>query len=310
MASQALAAARRYARIAPASAHALHMPSHIFTRLGLWDDDIQSNLASKSAAEKQHGAADRLHAMDFLEYAYLQLGDYKQAKAVETEALRVEQREFSKDMEDYFFYVQVHFPALYLLETEDWKAAYQLETPANAAPDFEAVIDWAKAIAAGHLRDVNAASEAVSHYDRALDAVRKSSYAHVAEQMTTSRDEAHAWLAFAQGKHSEATGLLSSVADKQDRTGKGEVEIPAREMLAGMLLEMNRPEDALKQYDLSLKTDPDRFRGLSGAAHAAELAHQQDRAKGYYEAVLKGREQSHNSELERARAVNAASQHR
>jgi hypothetical protein len=144
MASAALASARRYARIAPASAHALHMPAHIFARLGLWDDDVRSNLASKSAAEKQHGAADRLHAMDFLEYAYLQLGDYNQAKVVETEALRVEQREFSKDMEDYFFYVQVHFPALYVLETEDWKAAYKLETPANAAPDFEAVVDWAK----------------------------------------------------------------------------------------------------------------------------------------------------------------------
>ena len=302
MASQALASARRYARIAPASAHALHMPSHIFARLGFWDDDVRSNLACKAAAETQHGAVDRLHAMDFLEYAYLQLGDYGQAKAVETEALRVEQHEFSKDMEDYFFYVQVHFPALYVLETEDWKAAYKLKIPANAAPDFEAVIDWAKAVAAGHLRDVNAASEAVANYDRALDAVRKSSYAHVAEQMATSRDEAHAWLAFAQGKLSEAIALLSSVADEQDRIGKGEVEIPAREMLAGMLLEMNRPDDALKQYDLSLKTNPNRFRSLSGAGHAAELARRPDRARANYESLLKGRQRSHNSELERARA--------
>ena len=305
MAKQALPAAKSYAQIAPASAHAVHMPSHIFARLGLWQDDVRSNLASKAIAEQQHAAADRLHAMDFLEYACLQLGDLDRAKAIETEALSVKKQDFSKDMQDYFFYVQVHFPSLNLLETKNWNAAYSLTVPADYAPDFQAGIYWAKAIAAAHLHDIGATKDAVNNYDLALDAVRKTSYAYVAEQMTSSRDEAHAFLAFVQGNVEEATRLLSSVADKQDREGKGEVEIPAREMLADMLLALNHPEDALAQYELSLKADPNRFNSLCGAAHAAELAHEPEKAEAYYEDLLAGRENgpsSHHPELVHARA--------
>ncbi len=302
MAREALPAAKRYARIAPASAHALHMPAHIFARLGDWQDDIQSNLASVAAAEQQHATADRLHAMDFLEYAYLQLGDIDRAKAVESGALRVKQLDFSKDMQDYYFYVKVNFPSLLMLETKAWKDIYQLTLPPAAAPDFQAGIDWAKAIAAGHLRDRAAAEQAVHNYDSALEAVRKSTYAYVADQMTTSRDEAHAWMAFTQGNTTESTRLLSSVAEKQDRTGKGEVEIPAREMLADMLLELNRPADALAQYETSLKTDPNRFNSLCGAAHAAELAQQPEKARAYYQALLSGREGIRHPELARAGA--------
>ncbi|MGA8025988.1 MAG: hypothetical protein WB992_02510, partial [Bryobacteraceae bacterium] len=305
MAQEGLPAARRYAQIAPASAHAVHMPSHIFARLGLWQDDVQSNLASKAIAEQQNAQPDRLHAMQFLEYAYLQLGERDQAKAVETEALATKKQDFGKDREGFYFYVQVSLPALYVMETKAWKDAYSLTIPEGAGPDYQAKVCWARAIAASRLHDAVGAGEAVKKYDSALEAVRKSSYAYVAEQMTTDRDEAHAWLDFAQGKTAEATQLLESVADKQDETGKREVEIPAREMLADMLLELNRPQDALRQYALSLKVDPNRFNSLSGAAHAAELAHEPEAARSYYQQLLAGREDgpgSQNAELVGARA--------
>ena len=286
MAKQGLAAARRYAQIAPASPHALHMPSHIFARLGLWQDDIQSNLASKAAAEKQSQTPSRLHAMDFLDYAYLQTGQDEKARAVEKEALSVRKQDFEAEMTPFFYHVQVHFPALLTLETRAWKDAEALQPPADAAPDFQAVTYWAQAVAAGHLKNLSEAQSAVEKYDAALEAVKKSTYAYVADEMATSHDEAHAWLALAQGNGPEGVRLLTHVAEEQDKVGKGEVELPAREMLADMLLQLNRPEEALAQYTLSLKTDPNRFNSLYGAARAAELCHQLDVAKSYYMLLL------------------------
>ncbi len=301
MAKEGLPAARRYAEIAPASAHALHMPSHIFARLGMWQDDIQSNLLSKAAAEKQASTHDRAHAMDFLEYAYLQTGQTGSAKAIEEEALRIRQQEFSKDMEDYFYYVQWHFPALFNLETHDWKAAAALTPTPNAAPDFQAGTLWANAVAAGHLHDFGTARTAVEKYDQALEAVKKSSYAYVAEGMASSRDEAHAWLEFAEGKDAEASNLLREAANRQDKTGKGEVELPAREMLADMLLEMHRPEEALAEYQRSLNTDPNRFNALSGAARAAKAAQKPELARTYYRRLLSNCPVGDRPELQVAR---------
>lgn len=208
-------------------------------------------------------------------------------------------------MQPYFFYVQVHFPSLYAIETKNWKQAYSLAAPKDAGPDFQAVVYWARAIAAARLHDVNAAAAAVRNYDSALDAVRKTSYASVADQMASGRDEAHAWLEFAQGKSAEATRLLRSVAGRQDRTGKGEVEIPAREMLADMLLMLNRPKGAFAEYALSLKTDPNRLNSLYGAGRAAELARQPAEARKYYSELLASRQQGlafHNPELLHAKA--------
>jgi tetratricopeptide (TPR) repeat protein len=302
MAKDGLAAARRYAQIAPASPHALHMPSHIFTRLGMWQDDIQSNLASKAAAKKQASTHARAHAMDFLEYAYLQTGQTGRAKAIEEEALRIQKQEFSEGMEDYFYYVQVHFPTLFNLETRDWKTAEALTPMANAAPDFQAVTLWANTVAAGHLHDVAAARIAVEKYDQALEAVKKSSYAYVAEDMSNSRDEAHAWLQFAEGEDVKAVNLLRETAERQDKTGKGEVELPAREMLADMLLQLHRPEEALAEYECSLNTDPNRFNALAGAARAAEAIQKRNLARSYYQRLLDNCPAGDRSELQAARA--------
>lgn len=270
MASEALDAARRYAQIAPASPHAVHMPSHIFARLGLWDDDIKSNLASVRIAEEQKAYPDMLHAMNFLEYAYLQEGKFDDAKQMETQALKVPKEQFS-DREGMFNYVRVRFPALYLLETKDWATAQSMQVPEDAEPDFQAVVYWVRAVASGHLHNSAAAQQAVAAYDTKLQEVRKSSYAYVADSMTTERDEAHAWLAFAQGRTETAIQLLSSVADKQDREGKGEVELPAREMLAEVLLASGRPADAELQYQRCLRTDPNRLNSAQGTQRAERM---------------------------------------
>ena len=271
LAPEALNAAKRYAQIAPASPHAVHMPSHIFARLGMWDEDIRSNLASVAVAKKQKSWPDMLHAMNFLEYAYLQKGEFEQARQIERQALQVSRAQLA-DMAGMYNYVRVRFPSLYLLETRDWKAAEAMPVPQDAEPDFQAVVYWTRAIAAGHLRNTQAAQAAVTGYEAKLEEVRTSSYAYVADSMSGEREEAHAWLAFAQGQTGTAIKRMTGVADKQDREGKGEVELPAREMLADMLLEDGRPGEALVQYRLCLRTDPNRLNSVRGAERAAKLA--------------------------------------
>ncbi|MGI8959053.1 MAG: hypothetical protein ACR2IV_04670 [Bryobacteraceae bacterium] len=313
MASLGLPAARRYAEIAPGSSHALHMPSHIFTRLGLWQEDIQSNLASKAAAEKLglQGGAGRLHAMDFLEYAYLQAGEAGKAKALIAETEMVRTADLHQGFSGYLNYARAQFPATYALETRQWKVAEALQPPAGAEPMHQAITYWARAVGAGYLRDVAEGRAAVKQFDAMLEAVKKGPHAYVAKGMQTKRDEARAWLAFAEGKNEQALGLLRPLAERQDEVGKGEVDLPAREMLADMLLEMNRSEDALVEYEKSLKSDPNRFNGLYGAARAAELGHHSERASEYSAQLLKNCEKAaHSDRPELAHAKELVTQAR
>jgi hypothetical protein len=294
LAQQGLAAAKRYARIAPSSPHALHMPSHIFTRLGLWNDDIASNLAAIEAAQKgSAGAGYRLHPMDFLEYAYLQTGQDDKARAVEADAVSGGANGYEHGLEKYYFYVQAQFPALLALETRDWKAAQALQPNSDASPGHRVITFWAQAIGAGHLRDGSAAKVAADKLDEDLAAYSKSHPDIPAPPVDVRKNEAHAWLAFAQDDQASAFALLHAAIEYQDRVGKGEVDLPAREMLADMLLELNRPAEALEQHRLSLKTDPNRFNGLFGAGRAAELLGQRDVASTYYKQLLANCEQAH-----------------
>jgi tetratricopeptide (TPR) repeat protein len=291
LASLGLPAARRYAQIAPASPHALHMPSHIFARLGLWEEDIESNRASLAAAKQSSGmhigAEHQIHAMDYLEYAYLQIGENSKARALVEQFAGIRQEDVDAGLDGYWGNMRAHLPAMYALESHNWKDALDLQPATGAEPGEQAIIYWARAVAAGHLRDAAAAGDAAEQYDARVEAVRKSSHPYEADYMKTNHDEAHAWRAFAEGKNDEALGLLHSVAEKQDAEGKGEVELPAREMLADMLLEMNRPREALTAYEKSLKTDPNRFNGLYGAARSAVLLHQTQTAAGYSAKLLK-----------------------
>jgi len=311
LAQLGLPAARRYAQIAPDAPHALHMPSHIFARLGLWQEDIQSNLASLAAARQPSamhiGAENQVHPMEFLEYAYLQVGLESKAKEMIDQLQAVREEDLNPGLDGYLDWQRAQFPARYALELRQWKEAAAL-VPSSDDPRAKAVTYWARAIGAGHLHNVAGARDAAVQYDAMVEATRKSDNPYRAKFMETNRDEARAWLSFAEGKNDEALSLLRPIADKQDAFGKGEVELPAREMLADLLLEMGRPQEALTEYEKSLKADPNRFNGLFGAGRAGELARQPEKAAGYYAQLLKNCETqaaSPRTELVHARAFLA-----
>lgn len=278
MAQQGVEAAKRYASIAPAAPHALHMPSHIFARLGLWQDDIRSNLASRAAAEKPGVRGEnRLHALEFLEYAYLQTGQYDEAQAVVTDARAVQSADVNYP--DYYFTVQARFPSLLAIESQDWNTAATLQPVAGAHWYSHAHTLLANAMGAGHLRDGEAGRKAAATLDQLMAKIavkipRGSSSAHL-------RDEIYAWAAFSQGDFDSAARLLRPIADRQAKAGKGEVELPAREMLADMLLLDGKPREALEQYRVSLRTDPNRLNALVGAVRAAERSGGRDLAIEY-----------------------------
>lgn len=160
-------------------------------------------------------------------------------------------------------------------------------------------------MAAGHLRDLAAARSAVSQYDAMLEATKKDAHAFRAKYMEMEQDEARTWLAFLEGRNEDAVGLLGRVADKQDVEGKGEVALPAREMLGDKLLKIGRPEAALAEYEKSMKVDPNRFNGLYGAGRAAELAHERGKAAAYYEQLLKSCDGSNSARPELSQAKSS-----
>lgn len=307
MARLALPAARKYASIAPASPHAVHMPSHIFARLGLWQDDINSNLAAIQAADKMaamhlHVLHHKVHSMDFLEYAYLQIGDNIRARAQIDALASIQAADADPEYKDYFELRQALASATYAIERRQWKEALNLQPLANTPPHVQLVTYWGRAIAAGHLRDSSAAQDALKHYDELLEATRKGNKPYIADDLKNEHDIVRAWAKYASGENAEAVRLLRSVADMQDKIGKRETELPAREMLADMLLEMNHPQEALAEYETSLRTDPNRFNGLYGAAQAAELTQQKEKAAGYYAQLLKNCDGIHSDRPELAQA--------
>jgi hypothetical protein len=296
MAETGLPAARAYAGIASSSAHAVHMPSHIFARLGLWQEDIQANLKSVALIEqdKSHGmymAGHELHAMHFLLYAYLQTGQDAKAKQIVEQEERIvaaaPKIDDDSGMMRYYGYANADFPALYALEMHHWTDAMALQPAADAPPHMQTITYWAQAVAAARAGNVDAARTAAKKFDDAQDATRKSKYAYMLDGPNFERTEVQAWLAFAEKKNDDAVKQMRSVAEAQDKVGKAEVAIPAREMLADMLLESNQPEAALVEYEKSMNTDPNRFNELAGAAQAAELTHQQKKADAYYAQLLK-----------------------
>jgi tetratricopeptide (TPR) repeat protein len=309
MAGLALPAARKYAAIAPSSPHAVHMPSHIFARLGLWPDDIQSNLAAIATADKMqmHTMHHRMHSMDYLNYAYLQIGDDANAWAQVTRLKAFPRQDVEEDYRGYYDNMLTTMVARYVMERRQWKEALVLQPLESATPGVQAEVWWARAVAAGHLHDSAAARDALRQYEERLEELKGGSHGYLADGLNDERDEVRAWAAYAQGKTDDALRFLRSAADEQDKIGKGESQLPAREMLADMLLELNRPQEALTEYEISLKTDPNRFNGLYGAARAAEMAQQKEKASGYYAQLLKNCEGSHSDrpELERARTLMA-----
>jgi hypothetical protein len=307
MASLGLTAARKYASIAPSSAHAVHMPSHIFARLGLWQDDINSNRAAIEAADKMaamhlHTAHHKMHSLDFMQYAYLQIGDDEKAKATLDELKKMSRNDIEDDYKDYYDDMLTAFSAQYAIERRQWKEALALQPVSGAVSSVQSFTYWAHAVAAGHLHDAAAASDALQHYNALLEATRKGPKPYIADSMKDEQKVVQAWANYAEGKNDEALSLLRSVADHRDKIGKGETELPAREMLADMLLELNRPQDSLAEFETSLRTDPNRFNGLYGAARASEMVNQKQKATGFYAQLLKNCQGSNSDRPELARA--------
>lgn len=257
-----------------------------------------------------------LHAMHFLIYAYLQTGQDEAAKQMVEKSKEIlssaPANGDDNGMLEYFGFAAAHFPALYDLEMRHWTEAAALTPAANASPHLQMITYWARTIASARMGDVEATRRNAQQFDDAEEATRKSKYAYVLDGPNSSRGEVHAWLAFAEKNNDDAVRQMRQVADIQDKLGKAEVDIPAREMLADMLLELKQPDKALAEYEKSMQIDPNRFNGLAGAAHAAELAHQPAKANSYYAQLLKNCDDGKHSdrpELRSAKTLLANNAH-
>ena len=310
LAAQGLSAARSYAKIAPASPHALHMPSHIFASLGLWQDDIDSNLASiaatrKTAAMHMGGAAHQYHAMDFLVYAYLQSGREAEAQRVYEEVKTLpSSKEYGFDPRAYAL---ARFPAIYAVELHHWTEAAALTPVPDTELGDNAITYWARAIGAARNGNATEARKNVGELEsihRQLLAKKRKFFAEVVDQ---DRKEAEAWVAHAEGKDDDAVKMLRELAEREESTGEEPEGIPAREMLADLLLDLKHPEQALTEYEADLKFNPNRFDGLYGAARAAETAGKSKEASNYYAQLVKVCDggNSDRPELSRAKALLA-----
>lgn len=314
LAELGLPAARRYAKIAPAAPHALHMPSHIFARLGLWQDDIDSNLASiaatrKTAAMHMGGEGHQFHAMDFLSYAYLQSGREADAQRLLDEVKAMPAKKDNMYGMDFDPRVDalVILPARYALELHHWADAAALELVPAAETGDNAVTYWARAIGAargGNIADAKKDVAEIEAIHKTLMEKKRTFFADVVDQ---DRREAAAWVAHAEGNNDEAIKALRAVAEKEEAEGDEPLAIPAREMLADMMLELDRPEQALADYEADLKFNPNRFNGLYGAARAAEMAGKSEKSNTYYTQLVKvcAGSTSDRPELSRAKALLA-----
>jgi tetratricopeptide (TPR) repeat protein len=281
--------------------------------LGLWQDDINSNLAAIKASDKMasthlHLLHHEVHSLDFLEYAYLQIGDDDNAKAIIDKLQGLRAEDMDPEFHFYLDNMKAAAPSRYAIERRQWREALQLK-PAAGAPSYVQISTyWAHAVAAGHLHDDDATQDALKHYDELLEATRNGPKPYIADALKNEHQVVQAWAAYAGGKSDEALRLLRSVADHQDKVGKGETELPAREMLADMLLGMQHPQEALAEYETSLRSDPNRFNGLYGAAQAADMTQQKKKAAGYYAQLLKNCDgvRSDRPELTQAKTLLAA----
>jgi tetratricopeptide (TPR) repeat protein len=315
LAALALPAARKYASIAPSSAHAQHMPSHIFTRLGLWDEDIQSNLASMSSAKcyaestgiKGHWD-EELHGLDYAVYAYLQKGDNANAKK------QWDYLKSIKQVQPVNFKVAYAFaavPSRFVLENRMWQQAANISMDsANFSwkeyPWQKAILHFTRALGAAHTGKPDVAANELKALNLKHDELVKQKNLYQASQVEIQSKTAEAWILFKKGSNKKALQLMEEAADMEDRTQKhpvtpGEV-LPARELLGDMLLEMNKPVEALIAYEKSLTNHPNRFNGLFGAATAAETAGNSEKAHKYYQQLLhiSGSINSDRPELEHA----------
>jgi hypothetical protein len=290
LAPRALAAARTYAKIAPSAPHALHMPSHTFTRVGSWQESIETNIASAQAARKANSPGEVLHAFDYQAYAYLQ-GAQDQAARKVVDELQAVLATLSKDAVYGLVggFALAAIPARYALERSDWGEAAKLEPRQGPLGFTEAMTRFARALGAARGGNAAAARTEVERLAALRDEIAPRD-PYWSELVEIQRKGAQAWALFAEGKKAEGLALLREAADQEDKTEKSAVSpgplAPARELLGEMLLEAGKPKDALPEFLASTRKEPNRFRGVSGAARAAELAGDKAKARELYAQLL------------------------
>ncbi|HXB20597.1 MAG TPA: tetratricopeptide repeat protein [Candidatus Solibacter sp.] len=297
LAPLALDAARRYARIAPSSPHALHMPAHIFAHLGMWQEAIESNLASLAAAEeatksgRDDGSGDALHAMMYLTYAYLQIGDDESARNIVERIKSVPEARPNDIMNDHAI-----LEALYSVETHDWKQASMLISDPGTFPYARIRTYWARAIGSARSGDVMAARRDIEKLDQAragmveyMQSVNCQMHTghSVKSEASVQQLEAKAWLAWAERKPTEALETMQAAVAMEDSFSVESRTVPASEMLGDLLLELHQPESAAIAYAAVLKAAPARLNALAGAARASRAMGNRDAARSYYEALVK-----------------------
>lgn len=297
IAAKGLPAAKRYASIAPSAPHALHMPSHIFTRVGSWQESIETNRASAKAAADTLAASgpqtglrsyEGLHAYDYMMYAYLQLGRDREARALVEEVTATRKLNV-----DHFAgaFALAAIPARYALERGQWADAATLTpTPADLAwnrfPQAESIVWFARGLGAARSGDPTRAREDLARIETLRDTMTAAKSLYWAHQSEVQRLAVAAWIARAEGRNEEALSLMRASAEAEDATEKhpvtpGSIK-PARELLGEMLIDLGQPADALKEFEASHRVEPNRFQGLYGAARAAELAGDTAKARTYY----------------------------
>jgi hypothetical protein len=314
IAEKGLAAAKRYSKVAADAAHAQHMPSHIFTRVGYWRESVAANKAS--AATDTQAKPQSPHAWDYMVYAYLQMGDDAAAEGVWAEAkslAKLSNPAFSQP------FGLAAIPARLALERGRWAEAAKLELPANVSdedwkrfPQAESIMVYARGLGAARSNDAAAARKEIERARAIHATLTERKVGYWAEQTEIQAAIINAWALKAEGKNDEALAAMRAAADREDATEKHVVVpgpmIPARELLGDMLMDLGQPADALAQYEASIAKEPNRFRGLYGAALAAERSGDKARAKVHYSklaSVTKG-VQSTRPEMARLRQQLAA----
>jgi tetratricopeptide (TPR) repeat protein len=304
LAEKGLPAARRYAKVAPDSPHALHMPSHIFTRVGYWQESIDSNLASARVAKEDGEPTDQLHAMDYLVYAYLQLGQDTKAKAVIDEMAAVQK--FSEAAMAGPFGLAAS-PARYAVEREEWKAAAALEVRETPQLHVKAITWFAKGLGAARTGEVAAAETAIAQLKALHGQLVEKKDAYWAEQVSIQMQVVSAWTLFAKGDREGAMKAMQQAAEAEDRTEKSPVTpgplAPARELYGAMLLEQGKAREALAEFEATMRKEPNRLNTLVSAAAAASRIDDKAKARQYYEAAVRqvGSDGAGRPEVERAR---------
>jgi hypothetical protein len=296
LADKAIAAARRYATIAPAAPHALHMPSHTFTRVGAWQDSVDTNIASADAARRTGARGEELHAMDYMAYAYLQTG---QDKAVDALVARLPEIAATFDVNavqgaasgSAGVFALAAIPARQALERRDWAAASRLEPKASRFPYTDAITHFARALGSARSGSVDQARLSIAALQDIQTKLAEAKEAYWAEQVAIQHLGATAFLAIAEGRIDDGVKIMQTAAVREDATEKSAVTpgpiAPARELLGELLLESKRPAEALKEFQATLKKEPGRFRALYGAAKAASLSGDNAAARRYYSDLVK-----------------------